>query len=226
MALDQKLSTTHAAAEPLDCIDAMQGLAVLMVVMVHTAQRVPGLHAWSSGLAGRFDMGVQLLFVASAYTLCLSHDRRGDEPQALRSFYVRRFFHIAPLHYLAISFYALYSRAPRIFDPDAITGPYTVRGGLANFGFVHGLTPGAHNSVVPSGWSIGTEMLFHLIFPARFPRVAILCARGRWRAFAALAPPPRCRQLHVRMGQLGNGPGVWTTTAAGTSASSISCRSS
>lgn len=52
---------------------------------------------------------------------------------------------------------------------------------LAKVGFVHGLVPSANNTVVPGDGSIGTEMLFCLILPVRFPWLAQVCASGRRR---------------------------------------------
>lgn len=43
---------------------------------------------------------------------------------------------------------------------------YTAINIAANILFIHGFYPPAHDSIVPGGWSIGTEMAFYLIFPA------------------------------------------------------------
>ena len=60
------------AEQKLDYIDIARGIAILMVMLVHTSQAVNGV----SQLVGDIDrygqMGVQLFFVASAYTLCFS----------------------------------------------------------------------------------------------------------------------------------------------------------
>jgi peptidoglycan/LPS O-acetylase OafA/YrhL len=39
---------------------------------------------------------------------------------------------------------------------------------LLNLFFLHGLYPHANNNVVPGGWSIGTEILFYVMFPTIF----------------------------------------------------------
>ena len=89
-------------------IDALRGFAILGVLAHHSFQYVRGMSGPAKFLGGFGKMGVQLFFVASAITLCLSTAKRAERHPVL-SFYVRRYFRIAPLYYLAIIFYALYS---------------------------------------------------------------------------------------------------------------------
>ena len=98
--------------------------------------------------------GVQLFFVVSAFSLLLSWHSRGDSALA---FYVRRFFRIAPMFWLALVFYTLV-RPPA----DGIVWPHV----LANLLFLHGWHPQTINTVVPGGWSIAVEMSFYVLFPA------------------------------------------------------------
>jgi len=125
------------------------------------------------------QMGVQLFFVASAYTLCLSwQQRRQDETRPVRRFLLRRFFRIAPLYFLGVAVFAgLHFSQP---GPVA-AAPYTASNVLANVLLLHGFVPAAQNSIVPGGWSIGVEVAFYALFPllmgarAALPRsVAVL----------------------------------------------------
>lgn len=144
-------------ARKLDFIDRMRGLAILMVIAVHYVQMFATPAIRKIGFSG--EVGVQLFFVASAFTLCRSADQRRDERHPVRNFYIRRYFRIAPLYYLAIAGYAaLYLWAGK-------GGNYTPGNILANVLFVHGVVPSAQNTVVPGGWSIGAEMLFYVMFP-------------------------------------------------------------
>ena len=156
------------SAVKLHFIDAMRGIAILMVILIHTSTM--GLNAVFDFTAKYGQMGVQLFFVASAYTLCSSHDRRQGESCEIAAFFIRRFFRIAPLYYLAIVVYLLLHICgqliahawPLIWEPYS---PYNI---AANVLFLNGLSPSANNNVVPGGWSIGTEMLFYLAFPLIF----------------------------------------------------------
>jgi peptidoglycan/LPS O-acetylase OafA/YrhL len=158
-----------SAVEKLDYIDILRGIAILMVMLVHTSQAVNGV----SKLVGDIDrygqMGVQLFFVASAYTLCFSRIKRAGEKQPIISFLIRRFFRIAPLYYLAIVVYFLAESNMHILA--LIKMPYSLynfEAITANILFIHGFVLSANNNIVPGGWSIGTEMAFYLLFPILF----------------------------------------------------------
>ncbi|MCT2407873.1 acyltransferase [Chryseobacterium antibioticum] len=140
-------------------INSARGIAILMVISVHISQIY---HFKSDTMKLFFDygqMGVQLFFIASAFTLCISHDSRKTENHATTNFYIRRFFRIFPIYYLGIILY--YFLNSYFKDSNS----YTPKNILANIVFLHGLIPSANNSIVPGGWSIGTEMLFYTVFP-------------------------------------------------------------
>lgn len=158
-----------SAAKNLGYIDLLRGMAILMVIIIHTSLTVNGLSPFVSYVAQYGQMGVQLFFLASAYTLCCSHVRRIGEQNSWRSFFIRRFFRIAPLYYLGIIGYFLLEPYVHILNiiklPDA---QYNFVNIFANILFVHGFVMSANNNIVPGGWSIGTEMAFYLLFPALF----------------------------------------------------------
>jgi peptidoglycan/LPS O-acetylase OafA/YrhL len=148
----------------LSYIDVLRGIAIILVITVHHGMlfgQLPLIHS----ISGFGQMGVQLFFVASAYTLCLSASRR-REP--LRNFYIRRLFRIAPLYYFAIGLYAIVAYTQAAFGGVDRTADYSLLNIASNLLFLHGLVPSANNSVVPGGWSIATEMMFYAIFPLLF----------------------------------------------------------
>jgi len=155
----------------LDHIDTMRGLAILMVILVHTAACVPGLSVDLQEATYYGMLGVQLFFVASAFTLCHSGMQRQGETRPLLSYAIRRYFRIAPMYYIGIVLYAGMSLLNNyvIERRLAFGAEYTLSSVMANVFFVHGLVPGpANNAVVPGGWSIGTEMAFYAVFPLLF----------------------------------------------------------
>lgn len=158
-------------------IDVARGIAILMVILVHTAQSVPGLPGFVVVATQYGQHGVQLFFVASAYTLCKSFEARCREPHPIRSFYIRRYFRIAPLYYTGICIYFIVNVARNIaIDGTPRTEPYSLSAIGANVLFIHGFVPWANNNIVPGGWSIGTEMAFYLAFP-----VLIHAASGHYK---------------------------------------------
>lgn len=140
-------------------INSARGIAILMVIIVHTSQLYHFKNIFVKLLFDYGQMGVQLFFIASAYTLCLSAEKRRYEKSAIKNFYIRRFFRIFPVYYLGIILYFvlnLYFKEVSNYTPKNI---------LSNIFFIHGAVPSANNTIVPGGWSIGVEMLFYLIFP-------------------------------------------------------------
>jgi peptidoglycan/LPS O-acetylase OafA/YrhL len=166
----------------LDYVDALRGIAILMVILVHTVGAVPDVLPITSRLAMYGQLGVQLFFVASAYTLCISYDRRTEEPYRVLSFFIRRLFRIAPLYYFGVLIYLVFNVLV-VYRDDAnnFQGlPYSALDIVANMLFVHGLVPSANNTVVPGGWSIGAEMLFYAAFPALFAATRRVAKSGPW----------------------------------------------
>ncbi|MEY8215452.1 MAG: acyltransferase, partial [Colwellia sp.] len=163
-------------------IDSIRGIAILMVILVHTSQSLTLPEGWLQLVSSYGQMGVQLFFVASAYTLCLTFEKRGREDNALANFYIRRFFRIAPIYYLGILCYFLlrtfegYLKVGQVAIPEQ----YTAVNVLANFAFINGLYEPANNNIVPGGWSIGTEMLFYLVFPFFMALTSKFLTRKIW----------------------------------------------
>ncbi len=156
----------------LDYIDALRGLAILGVIMVHTCQyghfNVPKIIA---NIIGEGARGVQLFYLASAFTLFLSFKNRlTREKSPIRNFFLRRFFRIAPMYYIGICYY--------LFQ-DGLGARYwlgdethiTVLNIISNFTFLHGFNPYWITSLVPGGWSIAVEMTFYAVLPLLFSRV-------------------------------------------------------
>lgn len=148
-------------------IDALRGIAIILVMMVHTSQRViPEAGSLMSRIFRNGDKGVQLFFVLSALTLCFSlNSRKRNESQPVLYFFIRRFFRIAPLFYLAIIFYQFpFDLNPSYYAPNGIKPWYF----LSAFTFTHGWHPETYNSIVPGSWSIATEFSFYLLLPLLF----------------------------------------------------------
>lgn len=150
-------------------IDQLRGIAILLVILVHVYQSQIHIKGMLALVLNFGIVGVQLFFLLSAYTLCMSMSAR-HENSSVRNFYIRRFFRIAPLYYLGIFIYFLVSNIPAVnlLGPLSHHENYTAMNVIYNVLFIHGMVSEANNTIVPGGWSIGTEMIFYLIFPAIF----------------------------------------------------------
>ena len=141
-----------------------------MVILVHTCLKVNDLSILTLVIAKYGQMGVQLFFIASAYTLCLSASRRKKERHPIIKFGIRRYFRIALAYYLGILLYFFISliESQSTHGIFIIPEKYNAINIISNLTFVHGFFPPANNNIVPGGWSIGTEMAFYALFPALF----------------------------------------------------------
>jgi peptidoglycan/LPS O-acetylase OafA/YrhL len=147
-------------------LDALRGFAALWVVMVHVAnmpQPAFYLPEWFGVYVTNGVMGVELFFVLSAFSLCLSMPGHAKEERPLLGFALRRFFRIAPLFYLMIV-------VTYFFNPAGFTFNFNTL--LANVFFIFNFIPGHsyQTSLVIAGWTIGVEMAFYAIFPFVYHR--------------------------------------------------------
>lgn len=163
-------------------VDALRGVAVLGVLLVHTNQFGSRSMPWLlEKIAWKGSMGVQLFFLASAFTLFLSYrNRQQRENSPVRNFFLRRYFRIAPMYSLAV-FYYLWQDGlgPRYWLGDA--PGITTANVLGNLTFLHGFNPYWFSSIVHGGWSIGVEMQFYVLVPLLFAWI-----NTRQRAYAFL----------------------------------------
>ena len=149
-----------------DYIDALRGIAILGVMLVHSRGIVEPSSYILSKISSAGSRGVQLFYIASALTLFLSmSSRKKTERHPYICFFLRRFFRIAPAFYTAIIVYSLYyGLAPRYWAPNGIDWWYIPLTAM----FLHGWHPETITSVVPGGWSIAFEMTFYLFVPYLF----------------------------------------------------------
>lgn len=152
-----------------DFIDALRGMAILGVIVVHSSQSVTPSGALLSWFMAEGARGVQLFYVASALTLCMSWVARSThENSPIRNFYIRRFFRIAPMFYIAIVTYMLVNGfSPTYWAPNGIEWWFIPITAV----FLHGFHPETITSVVPGGWSIAVEMSFYALLPFLFPHI-------------------------------------------------------
>jgi peptidoglycan/LPS O-acetylase OafA/YrhL len=160
---------TQAGGKPhYGFLDALRGLAALAVVVVHTLQNFDagpwnGVLSWGAA-------GVQLFYIVSAYSLCLSISQgRGPHGPFWRSYLTRRFFRIAPLFWLAIGLYLLRPLIlPMDFAPVDVHPPFwTLQTWhvIASLLFINGWHYQSINFIVPGGWSVAIESNFYLLLP-------------------------------------------------------------
>jgi peptidoglycan/LPS O-acetylase OafA/YrhL len=157
-------------------LDALRGLAILGVLVVHAA----GASSFSYFLGNLFfngQRGVQLFFIVSAFTLFLSQDnRRSSEARPTLNYFIRRFFRIAPMYYLII--------LVTLWLLPVFSGTKTEL--LLGVFFLQGVSPHAIVHVAGGAWSIADEAFFYCTLP--FLARSIRSLRAALVAFAIAAP--------------------------------------
>lgn len=144
--------------EKYSWVNALRGYAILMLILIHSSQAFV-VSNFIKTICNNGDLGVQLFFILSSFTLFNSYSKRKlvEKKSVNRNFFIRRFFRIAPYYYLAGFVYVLY----RIFKNDEVS----VTNLIANYSFTNGIYLPSINDIPPGGWSIGIEMIFYLIIP-------------------------------------------------------------
>jgi len=176
-------------ATRIDCLDGLRGLASLWVMIGHALL----LTGWRLPVLSEPDLGVDLFIMLSGFLMVFHYQlRAGKEPWELpstwRSFWIRRYFRIAPLYYLLLAIALILG--PWLFESRMVIdhflgripqAPYrfldhSLTNGLMHLSFLFGLSPDyAYRTPLPD-WSIGLEMQFY----AAFPFVMLLLRRSGW----------------------------------------------
>jgi peptidoglycan/LPS O-acetylase OafA/YrhL len=146
-------------------LDSLRGIAILMVVLIHTSQWIIPDSKILLSIASKGGLGVQLFFIVSAFTLSNSMLIRQNEKFAIKNFFIRRFFRVVPLFYMGIIIYTTYyGFESSYYAPDGKSKVAVI----ATLLFSHIWHPEWINSIVPGGWSIGNEVLFYFLLPILF----------------------------------------------------------
>ncbi len=181
---DRLFEDVSTSGRKLAAFDGLRGLAVLTVYLSHSSGFRQRLTPWTS-FHGTGHLGVYLFFVLSAFLLASTMFARGKV--SFGTFYLRRFFRIAPLFYLIVSVvFALQLATGRI----DLYNLYVSDGWLGYFRsllFIQG------NTVF---WTIPCEFQFYFLLPLF---IWPLLRFGKKAAWALLA--------------LALGYGLWGTAA-------------
>ena len=164
-----KVKNSLDSVKKYQYIDIIRALAILGILATHSFHHITTLSPVTVAIFDYGQLGVQLFFMASAITLCLSASERKENSPI--NFYIRRFFRVAPLYYFGILLYFFWRCAYTSYlqGQPSIPQDYTLLRVLENIFFIHGFNPSNFNYVVPGGWTIATEMAFYAILPLIFP---------------------------------------------------------
>lgn len=156
-----KIKTNQSVLPRNSAIDVMKGIAICMVILVHSRQLFKGLSTVFDFL--RFgQMGCQIFFVISGY---LAEKSLSKNPNS-KSFWKKRYMSIAPAYYVMLIVWLVASYILGHFGYDlGFMKNRRPRSIVCNVLFLNGLLESCNNDVMPGGWYIGTTMIFYCIAP-------------------------------------------------------------
>lgn len=179
-AKDKMVAPTRASRPRIPELDGLRGIAILLVLMFHymapEGPMPPGhsgnWHLFLNRLVSMGWSGVDLFFVLSGFLIGgILMDVR-NSPNYFKTFYLRRFFRIAPVYYLWIAGYVLLAIfAGQFVQAHSNSGASLQLGWpiyahflfLQNLGVVH-LSHLTAAWFLPL-WSLAVEEQFYLIAP-------------------------------------------------------------
>ncbi len=167
----------------LPFLDGIRGFASLWVIVGHCIQN----SGWNFPILSSPGFAVDIFMVMSGFLMAYHHRIREksqpwNSPLTWYTFYIRRFFRIAPLYYLLLipaftlnqHFNAWQKISETVFPrswASSIAGSATyfrdidLSNIILHVSFIFGLLPQYASSTVLPDWSIGLEMQFYAVFP-------------------------------------------------------------
>lgn len=148
-------------------LDILKGIGIIMIIAVHNRHFVMQDMSGLRQLINLGQMGCQLFFFASGFSLCHAWEHMDSSRSRIPRFLLRRYLRLAP----GFLFFVIVNLMLNILLMDILhLSPGFImnrepRALLVNILFLHGLFPGAVNNVLPGGWYIGTAFLLYIAFP-------------------------------------------------------------
>jgi len=143
-------------------VDALRGLLAFGVLIYHVI-------AYEGGPVliqiGRY--GVYSFFAISGFALYTSYMGRIGSRIEIYSYFISRFFRIAPLYYVTLMISII------VFGSQDFSWGKL----FFNITFLMGFANPGELSMVAGGWSIGIEMAFYVLFPI----LVLTCGGREWR---------------------------------------------
>ena len=164
--------------ETIQNLQALRGVACILVVLYHTADAEHGFGLGFAPLAWLRWFGyagVDLFFVLSGFIIASTTANQLGQAQALPGYLFRRFWRIYPLYWLVLGFAVLYAAC---FGGDLLQSVTTAE--ALNHLLLLPTTDGNAPRLLPIAWTLSFEVLFYLVFALRF----LLPIRLGWLSLA------------------------------------------
>lgn len=172
----------------IDSFDALKGLAILGVMLIHSGNNVPrDLSAIPEAIISCGNRGVQIFFLISAILIYKSlsnfYSVQIEEKHSVLMWYKKRFLRLIPLYWLTNTAILLYMG----MRPTYCTGTHGVNlcTYITNYLFLHGFYPW-HINAFGNNWYVGTLAIFIFIAPVCFKIINNIWKAGLAFAFSLI----------------------------------------
>lgn len=153
-------------------IDALRGVAVLLVIFLHVGALTPNIEkmGYFYHFVMRSAVGMQLFFVLSGYLIAKSFNNI-TSAKKFSIFLIRRVARIYPLYFIMIHLYLLLyliQSSNSEFVPLANSinvDNLNILNYLIHIFLMQGFVPNWQHTIVDGSWSIVNEAYFYLLFP-------------------------------------------------------------
>ena len=147
----------------IESVDFFKGIAMLLVVLVHSIQRF-SVPYWFSLIPSLGQLGCQVFFVISGFSLCLGYSNKRIK---YVDFMKRRISKLIVGYWTMILFYLLLNIFFAIIHNESVVALLKNPGLFLNLLFLHGFSTdkAVVNGIVRGGWFVGTITVLYMLFP-------------------------------------------------------------
>lgn len=147
-------------------IDALKGLAICGVVMVHSEGM--GFPKEIAKIASFGQYGVQLFFMISAYLAMYSlsnfyESRNEIKLKTVFIWWKKKFINLIPLYWLALIVYIVLTGGQPYWLGEE--GKITLYNAMFHFLFLHGSVPRYINSIIGGEWYLANLAIMYIVIP-------------------------------------------------------------
>lgn len=152
--------------EKLSWVDALKGIAICGIVMIHSGGAKLPSYLGSIGAAGK--NGVQLFFLISSFLTFTSY-KNGE--QKFKKWFFHRIVKLIPLYYISIVVAVLFGGAGEYW---LVGDRITIKNVVVHLLFLHGFFPGYVDSIIGVEWYLGALVIFYMLIPILCKKICTL----------------------------------------------------
>lgn len=154
--------------------DFFRGIAILMIMVIHTDQMMTGVNRWIDMFSEIGQMGCQIFLCLSGFGLCFSWEnmKKTSFKKKAILFYKKRWLKIAIPLYITLICTLLYFALVKMCNiPSIMYQTIEPKGILCLLFLVNGFSVKYHNYLIVGSWYIGTTVILYVMFPFVFETI-------------------------------------------------------